>query len=52
MKMISERIDDVVDDEQLLDQFVNNQIMKWMCSGLNFDTTYTVNRRKDKIMRI
>lgn len=31
---------------------MNNHLFRWICSGLNFDTTFKVNRRKNKIMQI
>ena len=52
MIMVQEHIQDIEENDAVLDQFVNNKLLKWMCTGLNFDTTFKVNRRKDKIMQI
>ena len=50
--MAHEHIGDIEENDELLDQFINNKLMKWTCSGLNFDTTFKVNKRKNKIMQI
>ena len=50
MSLAQERIEDIEDNDEILDQFVNNHLFRWICSGLNFDTTFKVNRRKNKIM--
>ena len=36
----------------MLGYFINNQLMRWVSSGLNFDTTFKVNKRKNKIMQM
>ena len=50
MQMAHEHLADIEENDELLDQFINNKLMKWTCSGLNFDTTFKVNKRKYKIM--
>ena len=50
MRMAHENIADIEENDDMLGQFINNQLMKWVCSGLNFDTTFKVNKRKNKIM--
>ena len=52
MRMAHENIADIEENDDMLDQFINNQLMRWVCSGLNFDTTFKVNKRKNKIMQI
>jgi hypothetical protein len=50
--MASENIEDIEDNDEDLEQLLNNNLFRWLCSGLNFETTLKVNRRKQKIMQI
>ena len=52
MGMAAENIEFIGDNDDLLEQLLNNNLFKWLCSGLNFETTFKVNRRKNKIMQI
>ena len=52
MSEASLHLADIEHDEAVLEQLINNHLMKWMCSGLNFDTTFKVNKCKGKLLSI
>lgn len=52
MQMAHDNLADIEENDEMLDQFINNALMKWVSSGLNFDTTFKVNKRKHKIMQL
>ena len=52
MVLASKKLSDFDQDLVSLEQLINNYLMKWMCSGLNFSTTFKVNKVKGKLLAI
>ena len=52
ISLVQEHLEEIQSNDDVLDAFVNNNLFKWICSGLNFDTVFKINRKKNKLMLI
>ena len=52
ISLVQEHLQEIQSNDDVLDAFVNNNLIKWICSGLNFDSVFKINRKKNKLMLI
>lgn len=52
ISLVQEHLEEIQSNDDVLDAFLNNNLIKWICSGLNFDSVFKINRKKNKLMLI
>ena len=52
MGSAAKKLEDIETNDYALDHIVNSKLMKWICSGLNFETTFKANQRKGKLIQM
>jgi len=52
MRAASQQLEQIEDKEYVLNHLINSKLMKWLCSGLNFDTIFKANQRKKKFIQM
>lgn len=48
----SEKLELVEENEYALKHLIDSKLMKWVCNGLNFNTTFKANQRKNKLVQM